>query len=316
MNRLIAVVVVLSLSVFAHAQYLDLGKSANIGNGANVIRPKITNQYADLGANYTLGSEVGNLTGNYGAYMTFKFAPLTSENAFVIALNFYNADGTAKEVDIDRNGTRVSEVLDIADGVTSTSGAAIQMDFVMVEEFFSYDFEGGLGIPRDPVPPYPSECFAWDALGGFVDYFAVSGSGQAKLTNFQIGGVRLDDRVLWWNPLFTDLRTLRGFGNGLDEQGQGVGAANWTGTIDFNNVSYRQTTWSSGSLNYNLDTGFAMKGKFATGTIMGGTWDNLTYTFGSFERVSEVPEPGTLLLLGIAAIALPFARGRKKNIEC
>ncbi|MGL6225794.1 MAG: hypothetical protein ACRC10_04110 [Thermoguttaceae bacterium] len=334
MKKIIATLLVLAVATVANAQivntgYTNLQKSMNNasadknGHTPNVIRPAITER-ADLGAAYTFGEEAYNLTGNYGTYMTFKLGPLSDANGkgVSIRMNFWNADGTPCEVDLEKNGSLSSEInLDASGlGFDSTLGSTLSFGMVLGNDLIYYVINGtpyGLASVNEQGT---ADADAWSAIGGFVDYFAISGSGQVKLSGstlnsadhgdirtggFSIGAGSVARVEGGYVKSFSNMTQLRGF-EGATQR--------WAGTIDFNSTGsggMKQTTWSSGALVYNQETGMSMLGGLSAGAILFGSWNNGTFTFGTFERVPPppvTPEPATLLLLGCAAAGLPLVR--------
>ncbi|KJB92922.1 hypothetical protein N826_19080 [Skermanella aerolata KACC 11604] len=178
---------------------------------------------------------------------------------------------------------------------------------------------------------FQTHAFLWDAVGGMQDLGTLGGTNSIGLGINSRGQVTgMDDsegvppRTFLWDPVIgmRDLGNLGGsnissFGNDINDSGQVTGAS----TID---VGLRAFLWdpATGMQDLNrmippgsgwiLGQGLAIND---TGQITGSG------SFGGVERgflltpvaVTEVPEPGTLTLIGIGVVGFGLLRRRASS---
>ena len=198
MKKILAILLVLTLGVFTHAQF-DMQRSPNNGTESNPIRPEITNDLSHLGAAYTLGTEAGNLTGNYGDYIVIRVFPKRNPNEDIgVTIASYDAKGNQKSI----------ENVELELGICNTFGIFADFGLIINKGKLFYQFF--LKNLLDEKTMMNIDVF--DMLGGHIDYVAISGRGTVFVSGFQFGNGWVTDED---NYGFTNMQTIHGYAAGF-----------------------------------------------------------------------------------------------------
>ena len=219
-----------------------------------------------------------------------KFFEKRNPDDIGITIAFCDADDNQKSI----------EDISLHLGRRNTEGLVASFSMIITANKLSFQHNLSGILEEKPL----IDICVFDKLGGYIDYVAISGSGAVSVSGFQFGNGWVTDKD---NYGFVNMETIHGYAEGF------VGSPLFTnGNINFG--SGANTTWTSKALAWDAETGAAMRGSFSCGGFLGlQAWDNLTFTFGSFERVPAVPEPATLLVLGVAGLGgLGYRRWRKR----